>query len=120
MLELYSKEKHIVGARRTVCQSQRHKSLSDKVLRVGESTDVHSENVWHEVLVASSIHEILEASLSFLERRKSTQKGRDNAEVERQWGNARSIQIHHAASCSLKLNIKKYGMVSNALPTSSW
>lgn len=67
-----------------MCHSQHHKSLSDKVLKVGESTDVHSENVCHEVLVASSIHVILEASLNFLERRKSTQKGRDNAEVERQ------------------------------------
>ena len=61
IVALYNKEKHIIQTR-SVCQSQCHKSLFDRVLKVVESTDVHSENARHEVLVASSIHKILEAS----------------------------------------------------------
>lgn len=62
IVALYNKEKRIIQARRSVCQSQCHKSLFDRVLKVVESTDVHSQNACHEVLVASSIHKILEAS----------------------------------------------------------
>lgn len=61
IVALYNKEKHIIGTRRTACQSQ-CQCLFDRVLKVVESTDVHSENACHEVLVASSIHKILEVS----------------------------------------------------------
>lgn len=70
---LYNNEKHIIGARKYCGQSQCHKSLFDRVLKAGESRDVHSENACHEVPVASSICSILEASLSFLRGKKGTQ-----------------------------------------------
>lgn len=57
-----------------MCQSQCHKSLFDRVLKVGESRDIRSENSCHEALVASSIHKVSEASLSFLWGKKGTQK----------------------------------------------
>jgi len=90
---------------RTVCQSQCHKSLFDRVLKVGENRGVYSENTCHEVLVASSICKTLEARWSFQWGEKSTHKRGDGAKFGKHWGDTNSVQIHHAVNCSWKLDI---------------